>query len=117
MIGAGAEGKAGVVSYHRQAGQFRQRRQDVLGQPAGEGFLFRALAETGEGQHRDGRFSDAALPRLAFDPAAFAREKASLEAGLRQQKQGQLFQAYLAEARDRYAIERNAEAFKRVMGR
>jgi len=57
------------------------------------------------------------VEKKAYDPAAFAREKVSLEAGLRQQKQGQLFQAYLAEARDRYAIERNAEAFKRVMGR
>jgi peptidyl-prolyl cis-trans isomerase D len=57
------------------------------------------------------------VEKKAFDPAAFVREKASLEAGLRQQKQGQLFQAYLSEARDRYAIERNAEAFKRVMGR
>jgi peptidyl-prolyl cis-trans isomerase D len=56
------------------------------------------------------------LEKKAFDPDAFARERGALIASLKQQKRGQLFQAYLGQARDRYAIERKADAFKRVMG-
>ena len=56
------------------------------------------------------------LEKKAFDPEAFARERGALIASLKQQKQGQLFQAYLGQARERYTIERKAEAFKRVMG-
>jgi peptidyl-prolyl cis-trans isomerase D len=56
------------------------------------------------------------LEKKAFDPDAFARERGALVASLKQQKQGQLFQAYLGQARDRYTIERKADAFKRVMG-
>ena len=56
------------------------------------------------------------LEKKAFDPEAFARERGPLTASLKQQKQGQLFQAYLSQARDRYTIERKADAFKRVMG-
>jgi peptidyl-prolyl cis-trans isomerase D len=56
------------------------------------------------------------LEKKAFDAEAFAREEASLRASLKQQKQRQLFQAFLSQARDRYTIERRAEAFKRVMG-
>jgi parvulin-like peptidyl-prolyl isomerase len=56
------------------------------------------------------------LEKKPFDAEAFVRERASLESALKQQKQGQLFEAYLSQARDRYTIERNADAFKRVMG-
>ena len=56
------------------------------------------------------------LEKKAFDPDAFAHERGALIASLKQQKQGQLFQAYLSQARDRYTIERKADAFKRVMG-
>jgi peptidyl-prolyl cis-trans isomerase D len=56
------------------------------------------------------------LEKKAFDPDAFARERGALTASLKQQKQGQLFQAYLSQARERYTIERKADAFKRVMG-
>jgi peptidyl-prolyl cis-trans isomerase D len=56
------------------------------------------------------------LEKKPFDAEAFVRERASLESSLKQQKQGQLFEAYLSQARDRYVIERNPEAFKRVMG-
>jgi hypothetical protein len=56
------------------------------------------------------------LEKKPFDAEAFVRERASLESSLKQQKQGQLFEAYLSQARDRYTIERNPEAFKRVMG-
>ena len=56
------------------------------------------------------------LEKKAFDPEAFAREQPSLVASLKQQKRGQLFQAYLNLARERYVIERKADAFKRVMG-
>jgi peptidyl-prolyl cis-trans isomerase D len=56
------------------------------------------------------------LEKKAFDPDAFAHERGALIASLKQQKQGQLFQAYLSQARDRYTIERKVDAFKRVMG-
>jgi peptidyl-prolyl cis-trans isomerase D len=56
------------------------------------------------------------LEKKAFDPDAFAHERGALVASLKQQKQGQLFQAYLSQARDRYTIERKSDAFKRVMG-
>jgi peptidyl-prolyl cis-trans isomerase D len=56
------------------------------------------------------------LEKKPFDPEAFARERGTLVASLKQQKQGQLFQAYLSQARDRYTIEKKADAFKRVMG-
>ena len=56
------------------------------------------------------------LEKKAFDPEAFARDRSSVVTSLKQQKQGQLFQAYLGQARDRYLIEKKADAFKRVMG-
>jgi peptidyl-prolyl cis-trans isomerase D len=56
------------------------------------------------------------LEKKAFDPEAFAREQPSLVVSLKEQKRNQLFQAYLNQARDRYVIERKADAFKRVMG-
>jgi peptidyl-prolyl cis-trans isomerase D len=55
------------------------------------------------------------LEKKPFDPAAFEKEKASLLAQLRQQRRGELFRAYLAEARKRHPVQRHAETFKRVM--
>jgi parvulin-like peptidyl-prolyl isomerase len=52
-----------------------------------------------------------------YDPGAFAAAKDGIADGLRQQKRTQLYQAFLVTARDRYAIERSATAFKRVMSR
>ena len=56
------------------------------------------------------------LERKAIDPVAFAQQKASVEESLRQQRRDQLFQAYMNQARDRYAIERNPEAMRRLTG-
>jgi peptidyl-prolyl cis-trans isomerase D len=56
------------------------------------------------------------LERKVMDPAAFAQQKTSVEESLRQQRRDQLFQAYMNQARDRYAIERNPEALRRVLG-
>lgn len=56
------------------------------------------------------------LERKAMDPTVFAQQKAAVEESLRQQKRGQLFQAYMNQARDRYAIERNPAALRRVLG-
>ncbi|HUG53535.1 MAG TPA: peptidylprolyl isomerase [Vicinamibacteria bacterium] len=55
------------------------------------------------------------VERKGFDPAAFEEEKASVVASLRQQRQEELFRAYMAEARKRVTVERNPEAFQRVM--
>jgi peptidyl-prolyl cis-trans isomerase D len=56
------------------------------------------------------------LEKKPFDAAEFARQKAALRAGLRQQRQAELFRAFLIAARDRYEISRNAEAYKRALG-
>jgi hypothetical protein len=44
------------------------------------------------------------------------RQKAQLRSNLRAQRSQELFRAFLVAARDRYPIERNAEAFRRALG-
>jgi peptidyl-prolyl cis-trans isomerase D len=56
------------------------------------------------------------IERKPFDAAAFAAQKGEIAASLRQQKQQELFQAFLAAARDRYRITRNAKAYARALG-
>jgi peptidyl-prolyl cis-trans isomerase D len=56
------------------------------------------------------------LERKAFDPAAFAGQQARIAGELRQQKQEQLFRAYMNRARERYTIERRPAAMQRVLG-
>jgi peptidyl-prolyl cis-trans isomerase D len=56
------------------------------------------------------------LEKKPFDGAEFERQKAQVRASLRQQRQSELFRAFLVAARDRYPIERNAAAFRRVLG-
>jgi len=56
------------------------------------------------------------LERKPFDPAAFEKQKASLTASLRRERKQELFQAYMSQARQRFAIERNPEAFRRLVG-
>jgi hypothetical protein len=56
------------------------------------------------------------LEKKPFDPAAFEGQKAQLASELKQQKQGQLFRAYLSKARERYSIERRPDALQRVLG-
>jgi peptidyl-prolyl cis-trans isomerase D len=55
--------------------------------------------------------------RQSFDPEAFERERPRVVASLRQQKQGEVFQAYLGSAQDRYEVRRYPEAFRRALGR
>lgn len=56
------------------------------------------------------------LESKPFDPVAFAQQKASIENDLRQQKQAQLFRAYMTQARQRFTVERRTEALRRVAG-
>ncbi len=56
------------------------------------------------------------MEKKPFDPAAFEAQKATLLASLKSEKKGQLFQAYMTEARQRFTIERRPEAMKRVVG-
>jgi len=56
------------------------------------------------------------LEKKAFDPAAFEGQKASIVAGLKDQRRQQLFRAYLSQARQRYPVERRPETFQRVVG-
>src|SRR5262249_58850506 len=57
------------------------------------------------------------LEKKTFDPVAFEKEKAPLIAQLKQERRGQMFQAYMAQARQRFTVERNAEVYKRVASR
>ncbi len=56
------------------------------------------------------------LEKKPFDPAEFDKQKAQLHSSLRQQRRSELFRAFLVAARDRYAIERYPEAFRRALG-
>lgn len=56
------------------------------------------------------------VEKKPFDPIAFEAQKASLLASLRTEKKGQLFQAYMGQARQRFTIERHPEAMKRIVG-
>jgi peptidyl-prolyl cis-trans isomerase D len=55
------------------------------------------------------------LEKKAFDPAEFEKQRGSIAASLREQKKNELFQAYMGQARDRVAIYREPEAYKRVV--
>ena len=57
------------------------------------------------------------LEKKPFDAAELERQKAELRASLTEQRQSELFRAFLMAARDRYAIERNAAAYRRALGR
>jgi peptidyl-prolyl cis-trans isomerase D len=56
------------------------------------------------------------LERHAFDPAAFEAQRAAVTAELRDQRREELFRAYLTQARQRFTVERQPEAFRRVVG-
>jgi len=56
------------------------------------------------------------LEKKPFDQAELERQKAQLRSNLRAQRSQELFRAFLIAARDRYPIERNAEAFRRALG-
>ncbi len=55
------------------------------------------------------------LEKQAFDPAAFAQQKDAITAALRAEKQGQLFQAFIDEARKKVVVERRPDAFRRLV--
>ena len=55
--------------------------------------------------------------RQGFDAEVFDRERPRVVASLRQQKQGQVFQAYMGSARERYEVRRNAAAYRRALER
>jgi peptidyl-prolyl cis-trans isomerase D len=56
------------------------------------------------------------LERKPFDPAALAAQKGEIAASLRQQKQQELFRAFVVAARERYEVTRNARAWRRALG-
>jgi peptidyl-prolyl cis-trans isomerase D len=56
------------------------------------------------------------LEKTGVDPAAFAKEQASLVQSLREQRRGQLFQSYLNQAKQRFEIVRYADAIQRITG-
>jgi peptidyl-prolyl cis-trans isomerase D len=56
------------------------------------------------------------LEKKAFDPQAFESQKASLTSSLEAEKKQRLFQAYLAQARQRTVVDRRPDLMKRVVG-
>lgn len=56
------------------------------------------------------------LEKKVADPAELARQKGAVAAQLRDQKRQELFRAFVAAARDRYKITRNAQAYRRAIG-
>jgi ribosomal protein L16 Arg81 hydroxylase len=56
------------------------------------------------------------LEKKPFDPAELERQKEAIAASLRQQKQQELFRAFVVAARDRYKIARDAKAYRRALG-
>lgn len=56
------------------------------------------------------------LEKKPVDEGALARERASLVASLRDERRNRLFQSYLEQLRQRYAVERHADVFRRVVG-
>ena len=56
------------------------------------------------------------LERKPFDAAELEKQKGQIAASLRQQKQSELFRAFVVKARDRYEITRDAQAWRRALG-
>jgi uncharacterized metal-binding protein len=56
------------------------------------------------------------LEKKPFDAAELAKQKAQVAVSLRQQKQAELFRAFVVSARDRYEVTRNAQAYRRALG-
>jgi peptidyl-prolyl cis-trans isomerase D len=56
------------------------------------------------------------IEKKPFEAAELARQKAQIAASLRRQKQAELFRAFVVEARDRYEVTRNAQAYRRALG-
>jgi peptidyl-prolyl cis-trans isomerase D len=54
------------------------------------------------------------LEKKEFDRAAFEKEKAALMASLAEQRKGQLFQAYMQQARKRFPVQRRPDVLQRV---
>ena len=54
------------------------------------------------------------LEKKDYDPAAFEKEKAALTASLAEERRGQLFRAYMQEARKRFPVLRRPDALRRV---
>ena len=55
------------------------------------------------------------LEKQAFEPVAFEQQKEAITAALRGEKQGQLFQAFIDEARKKFVVERRPEVFRRLV--
>ena len=56
------------------------------------------------------------LERKPFDAAELAKQKGQIAASLRQQKQTELFRAFVVASRERYEIARDAKAYRRALG-
>jgi peptidyl-prolyl cis-trans isomerase D len=56
------------------------------------------------------------LERAAFDPAALAAQKESIESTLEDQKKNQLYRAYMSQVRDRFKVTRRPAVIARVVG-
>jgi len=57
------------------------------------------------------------LEKKTAQAGELARQRGAVRAQLREQRRAELFRAFLASARERYAVERNAKAWSRALGR
>jgi len=129
---AGVKGRAETIGLERAAAAVDLVRKETLsptgrGQPLGDLGTGIALDEVAFSlpeetlsdpvRATDGWAILRVLERQGFDTEAFAQEKPRVVASLRQQKQGEVFQAYIGAARERYDIRRNPEAYRRALGR
>jgi peptidyl-prolyl cis-trans isomerase D len=55
------------------------------------------------------------LEKKDFDPAAFAAQKDTLMASLAEERKGQLFRAYMQDARKRFPVQRRPDALRRAV--
>jgi peptidyl-prolyl cis-trans isomerase D len=126
-VGAQAE-KVGLERAAAAAGLVRKETPALTGrgQPLGdlgtgaalEEAAFSLAAETTSAPVRtpSGWAVLRVLEKKPFDAAELERQREQVAASLRQQKQSELFRAYVVAARDRYEVARNAQAYRRALG-
>ena len=121
--GAGGLAKAAAaLGLTRKETTSAVRRGDAIGDiPAGAA-LEGAAFSLPEGQLsdpipvRNGYAIVRVTEKKVMDPAAFEKEKSQIAASLRTTKRSQLFEAYLAQARERFKVESRPDTLRRVTG-
>jgi peptidyl-prolyl cis-trans isomerase D len=118
----GLEKAAGAAGLVRKETPALTGRGQALGDLGTGGALEEAAFSLAEGATSDPVRTSSGwavlrlLEKKPFDAAELAKQKGQIAASLRQQKQSELFRAFVVEARDRYEVTRSAEAWRRALG-